>query len=93
MCKALEDMRNEALETGRIKGRIEGYARGYTKEYAEGYAEGYAKEYAKGYIEVRLLSLTESVRNLKEKLGFTDQQAKDALNISNEEWESIAVKV
>ena len=61
MCKAMEDMRNEALEQGRAEGRLN--------------------------------SLAESVRNLKEKLGFTDQQAKDTLNITNEEWESIAVKV
>ena len=61
MCKAMEDMRNEALERGRAEGRLN--------------------------------SLAESVKNLKDKLGFTDQQAKDTLNISNEEWDSIALKV
>lgn len=61
MCKAMEDMRNEALERGRIEGR--------------------------------LASLAESVRNLRVHLGLTDAQAKEALNISNEDWERIAVKI
>ena len=65
MCKAMEDMRNEALERG----------------LAEGFAKG------------RFNNMIESVRNLKEKLGFSDQQARDILNISNEDWEQIAVKV
>ena len=65
MCKAMEDMRNEAWERGRVEGRAEG----------------------------RLNSLAESVRNLKAKLGLTDQQAREALNISSEEWEQIAVRV
>ena len=61
MCKAMEDMRNEALERGR--------------------AEGY------------LNAMIESVRNLKGKLGLTDQQVKDTLNITNEDWEQIALRV
>ena len=65
MCKAMEDMRNEALERGRIEGRAEG----------------------------RLNNMIESVRSLKAKLGLSDQQVKDALSISNEDWEQIAVKV
>ena len=59
MCKAMEDMRTEALERGRIEGR------------AEGRAEG----------------------RLKAKLGLNDQQVKDALSISNEDWEQIAIRV
>ena len=69
MCKAMEDLRNEALERGRIEGR------------AEGRAEG------------RLNNMIESVRSLKAKLGLNDQQVKDALSISNEDWEQIAVRV
>ena len=69
MCKAMEDMRNEALERGRVEGRAE------------------------GRIEGRLNSLAEAVSNLKTKLGFTDQQARDTLNISNEDWEQIAVRI
>lgn len=61
MCKAMEDMRNEALERGRTEGHLN--------------------------------TLIESVRNLKSKLGFSDLQAKETLNISNEDWEQIAVKV
>ena len=61
MCKAMEDMRNEALERGRIEGRLN--------------------------------NMIESVRSLKAKLGLSDQQVKDALSISNEDWEQIAVKV
>ena len=61
MCKAMEDMRNEALERGRVEGRLN--------------------------------YMIESVRNLKAKLGLSDQQVKDALNISNEDWEQIAVRV
>ena len=47
----------------------------------------------KAHMEGRLASLIESVRSLKEKLGLSDQQAKDALNISNEDWAQIAVRV
>lgn len=61
MCKAMEDMRNEALERGRAEGRLN--------------------------------NMIESVRSLKTKLGLNDQQIKDALSISNEDWEQIAVKV
>ena len=57
----MEDMRNEALERGRIEGRLN--------------------------------NIIESVRSLKAKLGLSDQQVKDALSISNEDWEQIAVKV
>ena len=69
MCKAMEDMRNEALERGRIEGRAEGRVEGH------------------------LASLTDSVRNLKARLGLSDQQARDALGISNEDWERIAVRI
>lgn len=69
MCKAMEDMRNEALERGLAEGLIKGRAEG------------------------RLNSLAESVQNLKTKLGFSDQQAKETLNISNDDWEIIAVRV
>lgn len=65
MCKAMEDMRNEALERGRTEGRVEGH----------------------------LNSLVESVRSLKQTLGFSDQQARDALGISSEDWERIAVRI
>ena len=65
MCKAMEDMRNEALERGRVEVLVEG----------------------------RLNNMLESVRSLKAKLGLSDQQVKDALSISNEDWEKIAVRV
>ena len=65
MCKAMEDMRNEALERGRIEGRAEG----------------------------RLNNMIESVRSLKAKLGLNDQQVRDALSISNEDWEQSAIRV
>ncbi len=61
MCKAMEDMRNEALERGRTEGHLN--------------------------------TLVESVRNLKAKLGFSDLQAKETLNISNEDWQQIAVRI
>ena len=38
-------------------------------------------------------NMLESVRSLKAKLGLSDQQVKDALSISNEDWEKIAVRV
>ena len=65
MCKAMEDMRNEALELGRVEGRAEGH----------------------------LNTLIDSVRSLKAKLGLSDQQVKEALNITNEDWEQIAIRV
>ena len=61
MCKAMEDMRNVALERGRTEGHLN--------------------------------TLVESVRNLKAKLGFSDLQAKETLNISNEDWQQIAVRI
>ena len=69
MCKAMEDMRNEALEIGRVRGLEEGRTEGH------------------------LNTLIDSVRNLKAKLGLSDQQVKDALNITNEEWEQIAIRI
>ena len=66
MCKAMEDMRNEALELGRIEGR------------AEGRAEG------------RRNMLLENVRQLKAKLGLNDQQVRDVLSISSDDWQLIA---
>ena len=61
MCKAMEDMRNEALERGRVEGCLN--------------------------------SLAESVRSLKAKLWLNDRQFMDALSISNEDWEQIAIRV
>ena len=66
MCKAMEDMRNEALELARIEGR------------AEGRAEG------------RRNMLLENVRQLKAKLGLNDQQVRDVLSISSDDWQLIA---
>lgn len=61
MCKAMEDMRNEALERGRAEGRLN--------------------------------SLADSVRSLKAKLGLSDQQARDALDISVDDWALISAKL
>lgn len=61
MCKAMDYMRNEALERGRAEGHLN--------------------------------TLIESVRSLKAKLGLSDQQVKEALNITNEDWEQIAIRV
>ena len=77
MCKIMEDMRNEALEIGRAEGRIEGRV--------EGRVEGRAEEH--------LLSLLSHVSSLKAKLGFSDQQIRDALSLSNEDWALIADKL
>ena len=38
-------------------------------------------------------NMIESVRSLKAKLGLNDQQVRDALSISNEDWEQIAIRV
>ena len=57
MCKAMEDMRNEALEQGHI------------------------------------LTLIESVRNIKKNLGLSDQQVKDAMGISAEDWKAISARI
>ena len=77
MCKDMEDMRNKALERGRIVGCDEGHI----EEFIEGFAEG------------RLNTLTDHVRNLRANLGLSDQQIKAALCISDEEWEQIIVRV
>lgn len=69
MCKAMEDMRNEALELGR----------------AIGHAEGRAEEH--------MLSMLSFASSLKDKLGLTNQQIRDALSISNEDWALIADKL
>ncbi len=82
MCKAMEDMRNEALELGRIEGRAEGRAEGRVEGRAEGRVEGRA--------EGRRNMLLENVRQLKAKLGLNDQQVRDALSISSDDWQLIA---
>lgn len=73
MCKAMEDMRNEALERGRVEGLAEGRI--------------------EGRVEGRLLSLADSVRNLRDRLGLSDQQAREALNISSEDWALISSRI
>ena len=65
MCKAMEDMRNEALEQGRIEGRMEEHFR----------------------------LLIETVRNIKADLGLSDQQIKNMLKISTEDWKIIAARI
>ena len=82
-------MRNEALERGRVEGRAEGLKEGRIEGRAEGRAEGRVE----GLVEGRLNNMLESVRSLKAKLGLSDQQVKDALSISNEDWEQIIVRV
>ena len=56
-------------------------------------AEGRKEGRKEGQKEGRVGSLVESVRNLKLRLGFTDQQAKEALNISDEEWGQVAARI
>ena len=65
MCKAMEDLRNAALEIGRVEGRAEEH----------------------------LHSLLSHVSSFKTKLGFTDQQIREALSLSNEDWALIADKL
>ena len=65
MCKAMEDMRNEALERGRIEGRMEEHFR----------------------------LLIENVRNIKANLDLSDQQIKNMLKISAEDWQMIAAQI
>lgn len=65
MCKAMEDMRNEALEQGRMEGRMEEHFR----------------------------LLIETVRNIKADLGLSDQQIKNMLKISAEDWKLIAAQI
>ena len=46
-----------------------------------------------GRAEGRLNNMIESVRSLKANLGLNDQQVRDALSISNEDWEQITIRV
>ena len=75
--ETLEMFKRDFLAEGRKEGRKEGRIEGRK----EGQKEG------------RVGSLVESVRNLKLRLGFTDQQAKEALNISDEEWGQVAARI
>jgi len=75
--ETLEMFKRDYLAAGRKEGRKEGRIEG-------------RKE---GRIEGRIGSLIESVRNLKLNLGFSDQQAKEALNISDEEWKQVAARI
>ena len=61
MCKAMEDMRNEALERGRKEGHI--------------------------------LTMIEKIKNMKIGFGLTDQQVKDLLKISADDWKIIAAQI
>ncbi len=61
MCKAMEEMRNEALERGRK--------------------------------EEHFRLLIETVRNIKANLDLSDQQVKDAMGISAEDWKLIAALI
>ena len=41
----------------------------------------------------RILTLIEAVRKLKNKVGFSDQQVKDLLKLSNDDCEPIAAQI
>ena len=47
----------------------------------------------RGRVTGHLETLAESVRSLKNRLGLSDQQARDALNISNDDWELIVAQL
>ena len=61
-----------------------------TESIEFGREEGMEKGRREGQREGRLSTLLQSIRHLKDKLGYTDQQARDLLNISNEDWEEVA---
>ena len=47
----------------------------------------------RGRAEEHMLSMLSFASSLKDKLGFTNQQIRDALSISNEDWALIADKL
>ena len=46
-----------------------------------------------GRTEGRLISLVDNVRNLRTSLRFSDQQIREILKITNEDWEKIAARI
>ncbi len=46
-----------------------------------------------GRAEERLNILADNVRNLRTALRFSDQQIREVLKITNEDWEKIAVRI
>ena len=58
-----------------------------------GRAEGRIEGRAEGRAEEHLLSMLSFAGSLKDKLGFNNQQIRDALSISNEDWALIADKL
>ena len=89
MCKAMEDMRREAWEMGREEGRQQGREEGRQQGREEGRQQGREE----GRTEGRLISLVDNVRNLRTSLRFSDQQIREILKITNEDWEKIAVRI
>lgn len=49
--------------------------------------------FEKGRAFEHIDSLINSIRNLKDTLGLTNQQARMALKVSNEDWEKISAMI
>ena len=85
MSKAMEKLREEALERGRMKLRAENQNADWIPFWLESWVEGWVE----GYIS----TLAESIRNLKKNLGLSAQQVKEILEISDDDGELIAAQI
>ena len=78
MCKAMEDMRNEAHEEGRLEGRLEGIIEGKIEGRIEGKIEGRTAE-RRTHIREMLLDHV-PIEKIKQYTSATDEEILEIQN-------------
>ena len=78
MCKAMEDMRNEAHEEGRLEGKIEGKIEGRIEGKREGRLEGRTAE-RRTHIREMLLDCV-PIEKIKQYTSATDEEILEVQN-------------
>ena len=77
MCRAFEEVREEALERGRREGRLEGLREGHREGHREGKTEGLREGRREERVEI--------IRTLMDTLKLTAAQAMDTMRIPESE--------
>ena len=83
----LEEARREGHDLGLEEGHASGVVEGHALGLAEGRASGLTEGRALGLMEGKEAERLKSIKKLMETMGWTAEQAMDALQISAEERE------
>ena len=89
----LEEARREGHDSGLAEGHDLGLEEGHTSGVVEGHALGLAEGRALGLTEGKEAERLKSIKKLMETMGWTSEQAMDALQIPAEEREKYRDKM